>query len=112
LSGDTNRGGLDLGTRRAPATFGSQTVSYAGLHYYSLWDASGRPGPGAIPDGVLPGDAPMASDDTQGTINHAATGGDMNVLFVDTHVERRTRTELDPERAVGQTGGLLQQLRN
>jgi prepilin-type processing-associated H-X9-DG protein len=54
----------------------------------------------------------MASDDTQGTINHAATGGDMNVLFVDTHVERRTRTELDPERAVGQTGGLLQQLRN
>jgi prepilin-type processing-associated H-X9-DG protein len=110
-SGDTNRDGLDLGTRRAPATFGSQTVSYAALHYYSLTDASGRPRPGAIPDDILPGNAPIASDDTQGTINHAATGG-MNVMFADTHAERRTRAELDPEHAVGQAGGLLQQLRN
>jgi hypothetical protein len=36
----------------------------------------------------------------------------MNVLFADSHVEKKTRSELDPERAVGQTGGLLQRLRN
>jgi len=110
-SGDSNRKGLDLGARRASATFGSQTVSYAALHYYSMTDASGRPMPGALRDD-FPSNAPMASDDTQGTVNHAATGGGMNVLFADSHAEKRTRAELDPERAVGRAGGLLWQLRN
>ncbi|MFC1806355.1 hypothetical protein ACFL09_05175, partial [Planctomycetota bacterium] len=81
---DTHQGGRDVGTRRAiPGRFGSQTVSYAGMHYRSLTAADGRPTPGAIPD-ELPPNMPMASDDTQGSINHGRAGNSgMAVLFFD-----------------------------
>ena len=111
-SGDSNRGGADIGRHRAAATFGSQTVSYAGMHYRSLRDAQGNPIPGPIDEDYQP-NVPMASDDTQGDINHGrATYGGMSILFFDGHVEFMTNTELDIEHAVGQRGGLLEQLRN
>ena len=111
-SGDTNHDGLDMGTHCAPAAFGSQTVSYAALHYRSQTDTSGRH-IGAVIRDDFPPNMPMASDDTQGTINHR-TGrwGGMNVLFFDAHVEWRTRREIDTQCAVGQKGGPLWQLRN
>jgi prepilin-type processing-associated H-X9-DG protein len=106
-SPDTNAYGVDLGTRVAAATFGSQTVSYAGMHYNS-----DRTEAGAIRDDYPPY-KPMASDDTQGDINHGTlTNGGMNVLFFDSHVEFKTHTELDLKHAVGQTGGLLEELAN
>jgi prepilin-type processing-associated H-X9-DG protein len=112
-SGDTNHNGLDLGTERAAqGRFGSQTVSYAGMHYHSLTDAAGQPIPGAIRDDFPP-NMPMASDDTQGTINHGSrSNGGMGILFFDSHVEFATNTEVDLERAVGRKPGLLWQLRN
>ena len=118
-SGDSNRGGLDIGTHRAPAAFGSQTVSYAGMHYHSGTDAAGHTRAGAIRDDFPPHMA-MGSDDTQGSVNHG-TGrrGGMAVLFFDSHVEWVSRDRLDPEAAVGDQGpgggapkGLLWQLRN
>lgn len=114
-SPDGNDGGRDIGKDRAAPTFGSQTVSYAGLHYYSLTDAAGKPKPGAIPASFPPDAAitPMASDDTQGGINHGTREyGGMNVLFFDAHVEFKTNTEIDLENGVGQEGGLLWRLRN
>ena len=118
-SPDTNDMGADLGTYTAdPRTFGSQTVSYAGMHYRSLTGASGNPRSGAIRDDFPP-NMPMASDDTQGTINHGeARNGGMSVLFFDSHVEFKTNTEIDLETGVGASGGyggfkpLLWQLRN
>jgi prepilin-type processing-associated H-X9-DG protein len=106
-SGDTNHGGADLGAERASAQFGSQTVSYAGMHWRSTTSTGS-----AILDMFLPSDA-MDSDDTQGTINHG-TGrrGGMNVLFFDSHSEFRPASDLDPTTAVGQKGGLLEKLRN
>jgi hypothetical protein len=111
-SPDTNRDGLDLGSARAAATFGSQTVSYAGMHYYSLTDASGQHVGSAIRDDFPP-NRPMASDDTQGTVNHNTWDKrGMSVLFFDSHCEYKTDRDLDLEHAVGQKGGLLRQLRN
>jgi prepilin-type processing-associated H-X9-DG protein len=108
-SGDTNHEGLDLGTDRAiPGRFGSQTVSYAAMHYYSLTDEQGNPKPAALRDDFPPNE-PMASDDTEGTVNHR---GGMHVLFFDSHVEFRTSAEIDSEHGVGQKGGLLWRLRN
>jgi prepilin-type processing-associated H-X9-DG protein len=108
-SGDTNAEGMDIGTRTRAATFGSQTVSYAGMHYNS-----DKTEAGAIRDDYPP-NKPMASDDTQGDINHGTlTNGGMNVLFFDSHVEFRTHTELDLKRAVGDTSpdALLTELSN
>ena len=118
-SGDTNHDGLDIGTHRAPAAFGSQTVSYAALHYRSQTDASGQPFGAVIRDEDFPPNMPMACDDTQGSINHGGRRGGMAVLFFDSHVEWRPRDDLDPATAVGAQGpgggapkGLLWQLRN
>ena len=109
---DENDEGRDIGTHRIAATFGSQTVSYAAMHYRSLTDASGQTMPGAIRD-EFPPNLPMACDDTEGTINHGdATYGAMNVLFFDTHVEFKVSPDIDIERGVGKKGGLLWQLRN
>jgi len=106
---DTNREGLDLGTEFQAATFGSQTVSYAGMHHYSLTDENGHATGEAMNENSPPPNRVMGSDDTQGDINHE---GGMAVLFFDSHVEFRTNTELDLTRAVGQKGGLLEQLAN
>jgi len=112
-SRDWNANGRDLGTCLGGSpTFGSQTVSYAAMHYYSRTDADGLPTPAAIPDDYPP-NMPMASDDTQGRINHGrADNGGMCVLFFDSHVEFRTHAELDLEHGVGHAGGLLERLRN
>jgi prepilin-type processing-associated H-X9-DG protein len=112
-SGDMNRNGLDLGTRVAASTFGSQTVSYAAMHYGSRPKGTESSAPGFIDAFDVHPFAPMASDDTQGDINHGTlTNGGMSVLFFDAHVEFKTHTELDLKRAVGQEGGLLEELRN
>ena len=110
---DDNHGGADLGTHHAVRRwFGSATVSYAGMHYRSLTDADGTPMPAAIPDDFPPNE-PMACDDTQGAINHGTRANSyMSVVFFDHHVEGKTHVELDPERAVGEAGGLLWRLRN
>jgi len=102
---DTNRDGLDLGTYLQAATFGSQTVSYAGMHYNSHSDD-----PGAIID-CYPPNKPMGSDDTQGDINH---DGGMAILFFDSHVEFWTRDRIDIEHAVGDRSpdALLDELAN
>jgi hypothetical protein len=114
-SGDTNHNGLDFGTDRAiPGRFGSQTVSHAGLHYYSLTDAKGNPKPAALRDDFPPSEA-MGSDDTEGTVNHPDRfflRGGMSVVFFDSHVEWKTSAEIDIEHAVGHKGGLLWRLRN
>jgi len=109
---DTNNDGADLGEHRAPSTFGPSSVSYAGMHLYSMTDEKGSAIPAAIPHD-FPANRPMASDDTEGDVNHGtADNGGMAVLFFDSHVEFRTNTELDLEHAVGQKGGLLERLRN
>lgn len=138
-SPDTNHDGADLGAERESETFGSQTVSYAAMHYRSYQDESGRPRPlvndpllrpvveepedpprkprpltaAAVRGICVPDSEPMACDDTQGTINHGTrTNGGMSVLFFDSHVEFKTSEEIDVERAVGQEDGLLKRLRN
>jgi prepilin-type processing-associated H-X9-DG protein len=113
---DSNDDGADLGVHRAiERRYGPATVSYAGMHYYSLRDKEGKPIPGAIPADYPP-DKPMASDDTQGDFpNHGTmSGGGMSILFFDGHVEFRTSTELHLLRAVGDTDpdALLGALRN
>jgi len=117
-SGDTNHGGRDLGKRRAPpGLFGSQTVSYAGLHYYSFGktDQSGNPKGEPIRDD-LPPNEPVACDDTQGGINHRGRFyGGMNVIFFDGHVEFKPDTVVDTTSehgSVGKEPGLLWRLRN
>jgi prepilin-type processing-associated H-X9-DG protein len=106
-SGDTNHNGVDLGATRTTATFGSQTVSYAAMHWRTI-TACGS----AIRDDFPPNET-MASDDTQGTINHGSrTYGGMSVLFFDAHVEFKTNEEIDLEHGVGQKGGVLEKLRN
>ena len=112
-SGDTNREGADLGTHHAiPGRFGPRTVSYAGLHYYSRTDASGNPRPCALINDLAPSE-PIASDDTQGAVNHGTSdSGGMCVRFFDSHVEWKTHEEIDLKRGVGQKGGLLWRLRN
>ena len=92
---------------RAERQLAVEAVSYAGMHWRSL-TASGS----AIRDDFPPNEV-MASDDTQGTINHSAGRyRGMCVLFFDSHVEFKTAEELDPDTAVGQKGGLLERLRN
>ncbi|MBL7224270.1 MAG: prepilin-type N-terminal cleavage/methylation domain-containing protein [Candidatus Brocadiae bacterium] len=118
-SGDTNRDGVDIGTHHAPAAFGTQTVSYAGMHYHSQTNASGASIAGAIPE-HFPPNMPMGSDDTQGSVNHGAgRRGGMAVLFFDSHVDWLPRDDIAPETAVGDQGpgggapkGLLWQLSN
>jgi len=105
---DRNNTGADLGETRVSLAFGSQTVSYAGIHWRSM-SSTGS----AIHGNDGPPDQPMASDDTEGTINHGTgRNGGMNVLFFDAHVDWQTADELDPLTAVGQKGGLLEKLRN
>jgi hypothetical protein len=95
-SPDTNNDGQHMGTIIEVAEFGSQTVSYAGMHYNS--DSTKA---GAIRDDYPP-NKPMGSDDTQGDINHGTlTNGGMAILFFDSHVEFRTNTELHLKEAVG-----------
>lgn len=101
----------DVGRERASATFGPRTVSYAGLHSGSFRDAAGRPRAVTVDD-ARP-DEPMASDDTEGPINHGeANNGMMLILFFDGHIEHRINDQIDLERAVGHKGGLLEKLRN
>ncbi|MFP4056086.1 MAG: DUF4339 domain-containing protein [Candidatus Brocadiia bacterium] len=110
---DTNHNGRDLGAERADRwRFGPHTVSYAGMHYYSMTEAGGTRVARAIPD-MFPPNMPMGSDDTQDPINHGEEhNGGMSVLFFDSHVEFKTNREIDLRRGVGKEGGLLWQLRN
>ena len=115
---DTNAEGKHIGAAREAPQFGSQTVSYAGMHYFSLTDRTGEPFGAAIRDDFPPNDA-MASDDTQGAINHGEKNNSgMSVLFFDSHVEFGTNTEVDLETGVGATAPpgqpkpLLWRLRN
>ncbi|MBL7223259.1 MAG: DUF1559 domain-containing protein [Candidatus Brocadiae bacterium] len=111
-SPDTNDNGDHLGTHKTTADFGSQTVSYAGMHYRSL-DVLGVPrAMRAIRDDFPPNE-PMGCDDTQGSINHGQrNNGGMSVLFFDSHVEFRTNIEIDLEQGVGDPRTLLRLLRN
>ncbi len=113
-SPDTNEDGADIGSFMAAATFGSQTVSYAGMHYRSSRDALDRTTAEALPSDY-PSNKPMASDDTQGDVNHGTlANGGMRVLFFDFHVEFMTGEDIDLRYAVGDTspGALLRELRN
>ena len=54
-SPDSNRNGEDIGTHHAVSgKFGSQTVSYAGMHYRSQTNRRGDPMPGALRDDFPP----------------------------------------------------------
>ncbi len=115
-SPDANDGGKDIGVRGPPPAFGSRTVSYAGLHRRSFIGPDGQPLP-IYED--LPPIERIASDDTEGAVNHGEWGNSgMNVLFFDSHVEFFSRDKLDPCTAVGATGPpiraqpLLWRLRN
>ena len=110
-SPDSNNDGASLGADGAqPGLFDEQTVSYAAMHDRSLTDATGTPV--ALRDDYPP-NMPMACDDTQLSVNHGEPrNGGMSVLFFDSHVEFKTNTEIDLERGVGETGGLLERLRN
>jgi len=114
-SGDTNAKGRDIGFQGvndvAGGSFGSQTVSYAGMWWKSVNTLSG----GGIRDDFPPSEA-MACDDTQGGINHGtARDGGTSVLFFDGHVEFDTNRELDITSQTGSVGkrpGLLWRLKN
>ncbi len=109
---DTNRDGLDIGSDFQASTFTSGTISYAGLHYYSLTDTMGHPVGGAIRDDYPP-DRAVASDDTQGDINHNVLGNrGIAVLFLDSHVEFWWEGDPDFPRTVGDRRGLLGALAN
>ena len=111
-SDDWNCNGLDIGTHVAAPTFGSRTVSFAGIHYRSLTRVDGSPFPCAIRLDY-PTIMALASDDTQGSINHGPPRrGGMNVVYFSGRVEWKTHEEVDLECGVGQKGGLLWQLRN
>ena len=112
-SPDTNHKGEDLGSHKAASgRFGSQTSSYAGMHYHSLTDDQGNPKPGAIPADFPPDEA-MACDDTEGPVHHRADEeGGMCVLFFDSHVEFWRVPNVDPRNEVGKKGGPLWRLRN
>ena len=123
--------GADFGADRAAPTFGSGTISYAAMHhrcgvttahpsatgYRQQWntrvatDQSGRPTPGAIHDDYPPA-LPMASDDTQGAINHWPRPRGMCLLFFDSHVEFWEEPQIDPATAVGRKPGPLWLLGN
>jgi len=103
-SGDTNTKGKDIGSRKpndCGGTFGSQTISYAGLWWKSMDTATG----GAPNRDQLLAQDPVACDDTQGGINHgSASNGGMNILFFDGHVEFRTAAEVDVTSEHGSVG--------
>ncbi|NQT88041.1 prepilin-type N-terminal cleavage/methylation domain-containing protein [bacterium] len=113
-SPDSNHDGTDIGLNTEVGTFGSQTVSYAAMHYESGLLAPAALA-GAIRDDYPPNKA-MGSDDTQGDINHGTlTNGGMAILFFDSHVEFRTNTELHLKESVGDTSTdetLLRELSN
>lgn len=111
-SPDNNHNGQDLGTHNAASQFGSQTVSYAAVHYHSLTDADGNPMAGAIRDDFPP-NVPMACDDTEGAINHGPRlNGHMSVVFFDSHVEGLSSTNVDIAESVGQRPGRFAHLSN
>ncbi len=116
-SPDSNDDGDDMGSTKASGDFGSQTVSYAGMHYSSQTGDGGVDDAiaGAIRDDFPPNEA-MGSDDTQGNDpNHGEyDNGGMSVLFFDSHVDFKTNTEIDLELGVGlrEEGNLLAKLRN
>lgn len=106
-SPDSNDYGQHIGANVAAPNFGSQTVSYAGMHWRSV-----TPTGGAIRDD-FPSNEAMASDDTQGAINHGTIENHgMSVLFFDSHVEFGMNTEICPLTGVGKKNGLLEKLRN
>ena len=107
-SPDTNENGVDMGTHKALGgtnqDFGSQTVSYGGMHYESLTNSTGASMEGAIRDDFPPNMA-MGSDDTQGSINHGTkNNGGMAILFFDSHVDFKTNTDVDLELGLGDPG--------
>ena len=123
---DTNRSGADLGESgcAGPLFRGGpdgkllpEAVSYAafGADSVAAWErektgSTGGPDKRAIKDDIPPNE-PMASDDTEGTINHGkAHRGGMSVLFFDSHVESWNQKKVDLERGVGK--GELVALRN
>lgn len=112
-SPDENHKGQDIGSHKAAAgKFGSQTVSYAGMHYRSLTDSAGDPRAGAILDDFPP-NMPLGTDDTQGAINHGpVNNGHMCVVYFDSHVGGLSSTDVDLACGVGQRPGLLWQLSN
>ncbi|MFW6163398.1 MAG: type II secretion system protein [Planctomycetota bacterium] len=133
--------GRDFGAVRAAPSFGSATISYAGMHHrcgeeqgaprgsgHRDWsfdlpfgalrgcrvatDQAGRPTRGAVRDDYPP-NLPMASDDTQGAINHRwPRPAGMSVLFFDSHVEFWAEPQIDPAAAVGRKPGPLWLLSN
>ena len=123
---DTNRNGEDLGDagccgslfRGGPdGKLLPEAVSYAafGADSVAVWERekggrAGGPDKRAIKE-ESPPEAPMASGDTEGTINHGkAHRGGICVLFFDCHVEFWTQEKVDLERGVGE--GELVALRN
>ena len=139
-SPDTNRNGVDIGTARAAPTFGSQTISYAGMHYRS-GSVDWLPRPDRQPTGrkvsgvwrMPPGTGPYVLTNAAGEIAPGALRDDfppnmpmasddtqgpihhrelMSVLFFDSHVEYKLGSEIDLRNGVGKPGGLLWQLRN
>jgi len=123
-SPDTNKNGEDMGTFDVASTFGSQTISYAGMHYESLTKSDTQASYKSAIRDDFPPNMPMGSDDTQGSINHGeATNGGMAVLFFDSHVEFKTNSDagIDLEEGLGDPGAadrgadkghMLWQLRN
>ena len=125
-SPDTNTNGEDLGEsgcsgllfRAGPdGKLRPEAVSYAafGADSVAVWEREKRERAGGPDKRAIkhdfPPQAPMASDDTEGTINHGrAHRGGMSVLFFDSHIEFWTHTKVDLERGVGK--GELVALRN
>jgi len=116
-SGDSNQDGLALGSFQCPSAQGlnSGAVSYAGMGAtsYAVYEREklGRnPSSKSAVGDQFPSNEPMACDDTEGSINHAARDGGMSVIFFDTHCDFWTHTRVDRERGVGR--GELVTLRN
>ena len=125
-SPDTNRNGSDLGDggcsgssfRAGPdGKLRPEAVSYAGYgaDSVSTWQREKlkqKPSARCVAlRADAPSDEPMASGDTEGTINHGtAHNGEMGILFLDSHVEFWTHTKVDLEHGVGK--GELVALRN
>ena len=90
---DTNHAGYDLGTHKAIAgRFDWDTVSYAGLGYRSLTGALATLTPAGDD---FPPNLPIAAHDTEGPRPYNPHGGGTPILFFDSHVEIRTRAELE-----------------
>ena len=115
---DSNDNGKDMGTDEPGTKFGSQTISYAAMHYKSMTDSDGADTSGEAIRDDFPPSMPMASDDTEGQINHGTEdNGGMCVLFFDSHVDFKTNTEVSLKTSVGDRGAkgdrpLLWQLNN